>query len=65
MNPIKVFLILAFIGALTLCVLALLIAGNPAAIILYRIGAIIAVLTAVGAMADRIHDYFLSDGDNE
>lgn len=65
MNRIKVFLILAFIASLTLCILSLLIAGDPAALILFRIGAVTAVITGVGAMADHIHDYLLSNGDNE
>lgn len=65
MNRIKVFLILAFIAACVLCVSALLIAGSPAALLLYRIGAVIAVACALLAMADRVHAYLLSNGDKK
>lgn len=53
MNPIKVFLVCVFITALALCVAAL-IAGTP---LLYNIGAVIAILTALVAMWPRILQY--------
>jgi hypothetical protein len=46
MNPIVVFLVCAFVTALTLCV-ASLITGSG---LLYNVGAVIAVTTAVTAM---------------
>jgi hypothetical protein len=53
MTAIKTFLVCAFITALTLCV-ASVFAASP---LLYNLGAVIAVSTAVTAMTDRILNY--------
>lgn len=53
MTPVKVFLICAYLAALTLCVAAFY-ATSP---LLYNLGAVIAVTTAVTAMTPRILNY--------